>query len=93
MLGMVGEKPTPLPIGAVEDVQRRAVEGEFDRRIFGSLDVPPIAAGTHLRVTGGPFESFDGICLASTEQRVRVLLSMFDRKCPADIERRFLEVA
>lgn len=93
LLGLFGERPMPLPIGAVEDLQRRAENGEFDKRVMSAPKIPPIAPGTPLRVLGGPFEAFEGICLMSTSDRVRVLLSMFGRQCLATIERKLVEVA
>lgn len=71
LLGRDGLHPTPLPTGAVIELQARYAAGEFVRRPQG----PNINAGDRFTVTAGPFLGFSGVCKVSGQERIEVLLS------------------
>lgn len=83
ILGDTPEKPKPIPHGVVE----KFIERTSARRI---VDDPGQARdviyqkGDLLRVAGGAFKEFEGVCLMSTKDRVKVLLSLFGR--PTEVQ-------
>lgn len=72
-----GEQPIPVPVGIVEDIQRRLTAGEFTPR---AVRGPRLKRGELGQVTAGPFSGFIGECLASRRDRVKLLLNIFGRR-------------
>lgn len=85
-------RPIPLPPldrqkggwTLVEQLQARGRAGD------GAIDLradapPPFPPGEIVRVTDGPFTSFQAIVQASDDARVQLLVSMFGRDCPVDL--------
>jgi transcription antitermination factor NusG len=68
-------RPAEVPIGVVEDLQRRT----SPRRIVDDpLHMPPVyKPGRKLRVVAGPLTGLEGICKLSSRDRVSLLFSLF----------------
>ena len=75
VMGANPERPQPVPHGVVEElISRGRADGVIDERIS-----PPSLEGRTLRIRSGAFAGFEGVCQMSTDQRVRLLLSMLGR--------------
>lgn len=73
LLGEYG-RPTPLPLGSVEDLMART----SDRRIVDDPLCQPLPApGATVRVVHGPLAGWAGIVQLSRRDRLRVLLELF----------------
>lgn len=71
IFGETPERPLPVPRGVVEELLMRP-------EILA--DVRPISlAGASLRIEGGAWDRFVGVCQWSTDKRVGVLMSLFGR--------------
>ena len=72
-----GTKPTPLPEEEVAQL------GEEKREIVVNYDV-----GDNVRINDGPLTSFIGVVdqLEADKNRVRVIVSMFGRETPVELE-------
>lgn len=81
MLGRDSEHPTPLPRGAVDDLQARFLAGEFVQRARTFA----VTAGDLVRVTEGVFEGHKGVCTVSRGERVKVLLSLLSGSIAVDL--------
>lgn len=86
LLGAPGN-PRPIPMPDAERIIALGVPGDND------AGAPLIAPGADVRVIDGPLTSFAGICLWSAPQRVAVLLSLFGRKVPIELDRSMVETA
>lgn len=76
-----GTKPIPLEEGEVKHIMKRM-----------GVEVPKIKvdyiAGQQVKVTSGPFAEFAGVIeeINADKQRVKVLVSMFGRDTPVELE-------
>jgi transcription antitermination factor NusG len=80
------ERPVPLPVGAIEELQTNqlARDADFERVVRAK----PIrfAPGQTVQVTSRSlWFGMAGTVLVSSAERVRVLLSLFGRECEADL--------
>lgn len=72
-------QPIPLRPGVVEALMASA---ELDGRQFADLrhpaggSLPAFTADTLLRITDGPFTDHEGVCLFSSSDRVRLLMTV-----------------
>lgn len=87
------ERPTPLPLGAVAELQanQRVRDAEFDD-VVRRVKPPPFREGAEIRVTQrkpdgdpGPFFGLAGTVLVSSAERVRVLLGLFSGEVPVEL--------
>jgi transcriptional antiterminator NusG len=80
-----GDKPVPLPEEEVSQILKQ-MEAEAPKLKIGFRE------GQSVRVTDGPFVDFIGIVdsLNSEKGKVRVLLSLFGRETPVELD--FLQV-
>ena len=78
--GFVGPAGRPLPLRD-DEVKRLGLE-VID---FEDLDIQP---GDHVRVISGPLENFDGDIdsIRAARQQVKVLISMFARDTPVELD-------
>jgi transcriptional antiterminator NusG len=81
--GFVGSGTTPTPVDQkeVEDLQKRMGVDEPVHTIDIAVDEP-------VRITDGPFKNFEGKVSAVDETRgkVKVLVSMFGRETPVELD-------
>ena len=90
LLGL--ERPTPLPVGCVEELQGRALAGEFAQREPFAAPIE-YAPGDLVRVTEGPWWSHSGLVEKSDRERVWILLRIFNRIEPVPVKRKHIERA
>lgn len=78
--GFVGPAGRPLPLRD-DEVKRMGLEA-ID---FEDLD---IKVGDHVRVISGALENFDGVIesISAERQKVKVVISMFGRDTPVELE-------
>lgn len=81
LLGRDSEHPTPLPIGALDDLRGRFLAGEFVKR----SQTFQLSAGDQVTVVQGAFEGLRGVCMVSRGDRVRVLLSLLGGTVPVNM--------
>ena len=75
LIGLNGE-PTPLPVGAVEEIQARQ-----DDTGMIEMASPEFEKGRSYRIGSGPFEDFTGILAERIDQnRVVLLLNLLGRQ-------------
>lgn len=79
LLGASPEFPTPIPDEVVDSLLARPEIPSFIR--------PPDLTGETLRVEGGPWHAFEGVCSWSKDRRVAVLLELFGRKTLVEFRR------
>lgn len=87
MLGLVSERPHPLPEGIVENLQDRSELGEFDKRTLARGWVP-LAPQTPIR-----YGYFDGIVKLDMGSRVQILYRAFGAERETTVKRNLIEVA
>jgi transcriptional antiterminator RfaH len=93
LFGATVERPTPLPVGVVEDlIERAGPSGIIDD---GTVPDPvaPLQAGQLARVTSGPFVDMTGICTWSTGRRVRLLLTLLGGDVETELSRASVDAA
>lgn len=80
------ESPIPLKSDAIEGIKSlgKAADGAIDHRFF-SPKINLIEPGKKAVILGGPLENNIGICISSTEDRSRLLVSLFDRNIEVNI--------
>jgi transcription antitermination factor NusG len=105
ILSLSPTSPSPLPTGAVESlVDRTGLSGVVGERQLKGLVRPTSKTsrprfnlsdflGKPLRVKEGPFTSFHCVGIASTKDRIRVLLDIFGRTSEVDLRFDQLELA
>lgn len=81
-------RPIPVRRGEVE----KLIEKSDDRKIFAA-EMPAFDAGTELRVTAGPFADRDGVCLWSSETRVRLLMQVLGSEVAVEVARGAVKAA
>jgi len=81
----VGTTPTPLSHEEIKTVQKRMGIEEPKYKI-------DIEVNTPVRITDGPFKNFEGKVVSVDESRgrVRVLVSVFSRETPVELD--FLQI-
>ncbi len=72
ILGAV-ERPTPVPVGVVEEIQARWASGAFEAKEPSALTV---RAGERASVLAGPFAGLIGTCVEARVKRVKLLLNV-----------------
>lgn len=89
VLGANPERPAPVPLGTVESLIEK-----FDAGGFNPPPEPgPIQAGEIVRVMTGSFADKVGMCMRSSNGRVRLLLSLFGGAVSVDFPSRSVERA
>lgn len=87
VMGANPEHPQAVPVGVVEAlIAKCRPDGVIDDRV-----ALPSLVGMTLRVTGGAFAGFEGVCQMSTDDRVRLLLTMLGRDVPVEALRAEVE--
>lgn len=89
LMGGHPERPDQVRASAIEKLRAQGREGDgvIDWRV-----APPDLTGQTLQLNTGPFSSFQGVCEMSTQDRVRLRLSMFGREVPVEALRADVEV-
>ena len=74
-------QPRPIPDSEVERIKQRIQSGDIKR----SLEV---SRGDRVKIIFGPFKNFSGVVedLSRDRSRARVLVTIFGRQTPVDIE-------
>ena len=77
--GFVGHGSDPIPLTS-DEVRRMGIE-----KVFVSIDV---AVGDTVKVIDGPFDNFMGVIeeINMEKQIMKVLISMFGRETPVELE-------
>lgn len=71
IFGADGERPTAMPVGALDGLRRRFEAGEFVKR-----RPEPIAPGEAVNIGDGAYNGRAGVCDMSRGDRVRVLMNV-----------------
>jgi transcriptional antiterminator NusG len=83
VLMLLGERGIPAPISQerIETLRNKAVGGEI-KKIFS------VSIGDRVRIKAGPLKGFGGIVewLNEDKSKARILISMFGRQTPVEIE-------
>ncbi len=83
--GFVGKrnKPIPIPDSEAERLIQNIKEGNIKPQIKVAYE-----EGSHVRVTDGPFQNFTGVVdeINLEKGKVRVLVSIFGRSTPVELE-------
>ncbi len=82
MFTTASDRPIPVRRGEVEKLR-----GWLDAKNEPLMELPAFATGTELRVTAGPFADRDGVCLWSSETRVRLLMQVLGSEVAVDVAR------
>ncbi|MGG7581016.1 transcription termination/antitermination protein NusG [Rhizobium sp. Nf11,1] len=86
VIGIIGgcEKPYRIPFEYVEKFRKRAQEGTYDSREV----LLTYKLGETVRITDGPFASFDAMVTAidGVKHRVTVEASIFGRSTPVELD-------
>lgn len=89
MLGFQPGHPEPVRDGSLEEIRRRALT---DGRVeLGDEAARAFTEREPLRVIGGGYAGFNALHQRSGKRRARVLVIMFGREVPADIDLANLE--
>ena len=87
--GFVGgtTHPTPIPDAEVERIAQQMEEGTERPKATQTFE-----EGVHVRVTEGPFVNFSGVVeeVRPEKQKLRVLVSIFGRATPVEVD--FMQV-
>lgn len=77
-----GQKPVPLPPDEVKRI-KQIMGMEAPTRVKLHLDI-----GQQIRVTHGPFQDFHGVVdeVTPDKEKVRVLISIFGRETPVELD-------
>ena len=77
-----GQKPVPLPEDEVKRI-KQIMGMEAPTRVKLQLDI-----GQQIRVTHGPFQDFHGVVdeVTPDKEKVRVLISIFGRETPVELD-------
>lgn len=86
--------PTPLQPSEVKRILSRVDRNRDDAADGAVIDIP-YKEGDLVRVTDGPFKDFDGTVqeVDSQKLKLRVLVSIFGRKTPVEVDLNQVEVA
>ena len=78
-IGGTAKNPAPIRKKEIDAIQRR-LEGKVETQLF--------SVGEIVRITDGPFSGFSGTVekVDSAKQRLNVLVSIFGRTAPVEIE-------
>jgi transcription antitermination factor NusG len=79
IFGATPDRPTPLPVGQVEDFLLQpedALSSLYERPRVG------VGVGARGRVVDGAFEGHEGVCCLSTDERVTLLLELMGSPRP-----------
>ncbi len=82
-LGGGGNKPSPITEGEAQRLLKQVVEGAERPRSTITFDI-----GEQVRVSDGPFSSFNGTVeeIDEARSRLKVLVSIFGRSTPVELE-------
>ncbi len=75
-----GVRPVPLPDDEVDKILRQMGLVEPAKV---NLD---ISSGQLVKITKGPFEGFRGVVVNIERDKIKVLLTMFGRETPVEVE-------
>lgn len=76
--------PAPVSDAAVAGIARRAADASVPEL------AEPVAVGDALRLRGGPFLDHEGVCLWSSAERVRLLVTLFGRRAAVTVARQMV---
>jgi len=78
-----GGRPSPIPDAEAERIQAQMLEGVEHPRMSVSF-----VSGDRIRVTDGPFSTFEGVVedVDDHKGRLRVSVSIFGRSTPVELE-------
>ncbi len=81
------EKPTPLRQDEVNRILGRVSNNREAVAAGGAIDIP-FRQGDYVKVTDGPFKGFDGTVeeVNTDKLKLRVLVSIFGRKTPVEVD-------
>lgn len=88
ILGNDPERPSPMPDGALGELQARYAAGEFVKRERSFT----VSAGDVIMVNEGVFQGHSGVCTASRGERVKVLLSLLSGAVEVDLPAKLVAV-
>ena len=72
----------PLPNGLIETLQNRTFDPD---EYLG----PPVAVGALIRLLNGPFQGFEGCCVSTHGDRLRLMVDLFGRPTELETDRRY----
>ena len=89
VLNFIGPKNQPEPL---REPEVKRILGEADERQSGEVIEVPFSVGDSIRVIDGPFNDFSGLVqeINLEKQKVKVLVSIFGRATPVELD--FLQV-
>jgi transcriptional antiterminator NusG len=78
-----GGRPSPIPDAEAERIQAQMLEGVEHPKMSVSF-----VSGDRIRVTDGPFSTFEGVVedVDDHKGRLRVSVSIFGRSTPVELE-------
>ena len=84
-----GKKPRPVPMSQIDALRETLSSGQVAEPIDIAVD-----KGDSVRITAGPFANFVGVVEQSRpdRQKVRVLVSIFGRSTPIDLDFNQIEI-
>ena len=76
-----GRKPTPIPESEVQEILERISSK-------GAAGAEEFVKGDYVKVIDGPFENFTGVVdeVYPDKQKLRVLVSIFGRSTPVELD-------
>lgn len=91
--GFVGDSMSPKPLGDREVLNMFSVEPEQREEVAVAEPEVLYNKGDAIRVIDGPFSNFDGVIdeVRPEKMKVRVLVSIFGRETPVELEFRQIE--
>ena len=85
---LLGERGVPIPVSSerIESLKSKAVSGEISQ-IFS------VSIGDRVRIKSGPLKGFSGVVesISEDKNKVRVLITIFGRQTPVEIEANQIE--
>ena len=85
---LLGERGIPIPVSSerIESLKSKAVSGEISQ-IFS------VSIGDRVRIKSGPLKGFSGVVesISEDKNKVRVLITIFGRQTPVEIEANQIE--
>ena len=85
-MSFVGPKGgTPIPL---REVEVKRIFGEVERKEGREVLVTPFKKDDHVKIIAGPFIDFSGVVeeLNDDKQKVKVVISIFGRPTPVELD-------
>ena len=77
--GFLGDKPTPLRRGQIENLKKSLEEKPLEK-------ITTWKAGDQVTIRYGSFEGYDGYVDEVTDNKVKVIINFFDRPTPVELD-------